>query len=90
MQQRRDTIAYMPRSVEGLKFADELEDLDETTAVWMMSNDRNIEEQFFDPIGSAQNSNGEISDVDWNKAIRFRSNPNTFIPFLPYLFHTNN
>lgn len=30
VQQRRDTIAYMPQSVEGLKFADELEDLDET------------------------------------------------------------
>lgn len=47
MQQRRDTIAYMPQSVEGLKFADELEDFDETTD-FLMPNDKNINLKSFD------------------------------------------
>ncbi|KAH7730078.1 Protein TWK-47 [Aphelenchoides avenae] len=37
-QHRRDTIAFMPQSIEALKFADDM-DLDDTTSHWSVAND---------------------------------------------------
>ncbi|KAI1716703.1 TWiK family of potassium channel [Ditylenchus destructor] len=75
-QHRRDTIAFMPQSIEALKFADEM-DAEEAND-WLL-------QQPFEPGTAGGDSAGSFEAMPWSYRIR-RSDPNTFIPFLPFLF----
>lgn len=87
-QNRRDTIAFMPQSIEGLKFADEIvEDLEEGLSYNVIRgsvgspplsiNGSPIVTTNLSPLSPSE----ALSRIYWH-----RGNSNTFIPFIPTLF----
>lgn len=80
-QHRRDTIAFMPQSIEGLKFADDMEDqeADLMPESPLLLYDANVEKR--------AGEQGNSSSATLTRILaRHRGDPNTFIPFLPTLF----
>lgn len=87
-QHRRDTIAFMPQSIEGLKFADEIvEDLDEGFNYNVIRGSVGSPPLSQNGSPTVTTTLNPLSPSEALVNIYFhRGNPNTFIPFIPTLF----